>query len=426
MRLLHITLLSLIVSTLLNSQAAWSANDDDKRRKPPTKVTEKLSPEVYQKIEEAQTALEEKRLNDAEALMNELKAKADKLNDYEKAQTYNFLAAIHYEQNRTDATIQDYIDILKLEEAPEQIRNNSLFRLAQLYFVQEEYEKSVRILDEWMQRVESVRPEAHMLKAQAYYQLEQYEQAEGPVISAMKEARRRQQSLQENWLALLRAIYYEQGEYKKAVKVLGELVERWPNPNYYKQLAGMLGLMGQQQGQLYVMHAAYSAGMLEAESEILNMARLYMAEDAPFPAVELIKQGLRQGEIEQTAENLQLLAQAMALAKDHEGQIPVLKKAAELSGEARQYLYLGQAQVALYQWADAAESLNKALSIGDLDRTGSVYMQLGTAYFNLKRYGPALQAFKEARSYPDYTKQAAQWVTFVNQEIARQRAIGQL
>ncbi len=87
---------------------------------------------------------------------------------------------------------------------------------------------------------------------------------------------------------------------------------------------------------------------------------------------------------------------------------------------------LGQAQVALYQWADAAESLNKALSIGDLDRTGSVYMQLGTAYFNLKRYGPALQAFKEARSYPDYTKQAAQWVTFVNQEIARQRAIGQL
>jgi len=425
MRLLQATLLSLILATILISAPAWGADDDDKRRKPPTKVTEKLSPEVYQKIEEAQTALEEKRFNDAEAAMNELKAKGDKLNDYEKAQTYNFLAAIHYEQGRTQATIEDYIQILKLENAPEQIRNNALFRLAQLYFVEEDYAKSVRILDEWMSRVDSVRPEAHMLKAQAYYQLEQYDQAEGPVITAMTEAKRRNQPLQENWLALLRAIYYEQGKYKSAVKVLSELVERWPNPNYYKQLAGMLGLMGQQEGQLYVMHAAYSAGMLESESEILNMARLYMAEDAPYPATEVIQQGFANGSIEENAENLQLLAQAMALAKDHEGQIPVLEKAARLSGEARQYLYLGQAQVALYRWADAAESLNKALSIGGLERTGSVYMQLGTAYFNLERYGPALQAFKEARAYEDYASQARQWVAFVNQEIKRQRAIGQ-
>lgn len=417
-------LVSVMLTALLGSPVL--AKDDDAGRKPPTRVTEKLSPKVYQKIEAAQQALEAKDLAGAAAIMDELNATADKLNDYEKSQMYNFYAAIHYEQGDIAATIADYIAILKLDNPPEQIRTNSLFRLAQLYFVQEDYSKAIRVLQEWQKNVDSVRPEAHMLLAQAYYQLEDYDAAKAPVIEAMKEARRRGQPLQENWLALLRAVYYELGDYKSAVKVLAQLIQRWPNPSYYKQLSGMLGLMGQQKGQLYVMHAAYTAGMLEGESELLNMARLYMAEDAPYPAIEIIKQGLDDGTIEDNAQNLQLLAQAMALAKDSEGQIPVLQRAAELSGEARQYLYLGQAQISQYQWADAANSLQKALDIGGLDRPGSVYMQLGTAQFNLKRYSRALQAFKEAAAYEDYAQQARQWVAFVNQEIQRERAIRNL
>ena len=417
-------LVSVMLAALLGSPVL--AKDDDAGRKPPTRVTEKLSPKVYQKIEAAQQALEAKDLAGAAAIMDELNATADKLNDYEKSQMYNFYAAIHYEQGDIAATIADYIAILKLDNPPEQIRTNSLFRLAQLYFVQEDYSKTIRVLQEWQKNVDSVRPEAHMLLAQAYYQLEDYDAAKAPVIEAMKEARRRGQPLQENWLALLRAVYYELGDYKSAVKVLAQLIQRWPNPSYYKQLSGMLGLMGQQKGQLYVMHAAYTAGMLEGESELLNMARLYMAEDAPYPAIEIIKQGLDDGTIEDNAQNLQLLAQAMALAKDSEGQIPVLQRAAELSGEARQYLYLGQAQISQYQWADAASSLQKALDIGGLDRPGSVYMQLGTAQFNLKRYSRALQAFKEAAAYEDYAQQARQWVAFVNQEIQRERAIRNL
>ena len=417
--------LALLAAVLVMSAPVY-AKDDDKGRKPPTRVTEKLSPKVYQQIEAAQQALEAKDLAEASRLMDELKATGDKLNDYEKSQMYNFYAAIHYEQGDIAATIADYIAILKLENAPEQIRTNSLFRLAQLYFVQEDYSRAIRVLNEWKKNVDSVRPQAHMLLAQAYYQLEDYDNAKGPVIEAMKEARRREQPLQENWLALLRAVYYEQGDYKNAVKVLAQLIQRWPKPSYYKQLSGMLGLMGQQKGQLYVMHAAYTAGMLEGESELLNMARLYMAEDAPYPAIEIIKQGLDDGTLEDSAQNLQLLAQAMALAKDSEGQIPVLKRAAQLSGEAKQYLYLGQAQISQYQWSDAAKSLQKALDIGGLDRPGSVYMQLGTAQFNLKRYSRALQAFKEATAYEDYAKQARQWVNFVNQEIQRARAINNL
>ncbi|MEC9406714.1 MAG: tetratricopeptide repeat protein [Pseudomonadota bacterium] len=398
--------------------------DEGSRKPRETRKTEKLSPAVYEQIAEAQVALDEQRLADAESILQTLLADREALTHYEQAQALNFLAAVHYEQGRTDATIEDYKSLLRLPDGvPEQLRDNSLFRLAQLYFVQADYETSIRALDAWMQRVEAVRPEAWLLKAQAYYQLDRHAEAEPAIIEALREARRRKQPLQENWLALLRAVYYELGDYPKAARVLGELIERWPSASYYKQLAGMLGLMELQSAQLAVMHAAYVNNMLDSESELLNMARLYMAEDAPHPAIELLDAAMQAGTVEATADNLQLLAQAMALGKEYERQVPVLARAAELSGDARQYVYLGQAQIALNQWAAAAEALEQALSIGGLDRPGSIYMQLGTAYFNLKRHGPARQAFKQAAAYDDYRQQAQQWVAFVNSEVERERAL---
>ncbi len=418
--------LTLLLSCVLLGGSGLAVAKSDDGRKPPTKVTQKLSQKVYKVMEAAQEAMDAKDLATAESLMQELGSNPDKLNDYEKAQMYNFLAAIHYEQGDTAQTINDYISILRLEQPPEQIRNNSLFRLAQLFFVEEDYAKSIKVLDEWMQRVESVRPEAYMLKAQALFQLEDYAAAEAPIIDALKEAKKRGQAPRESWLGLLRAVYYELGDYRKAVKVLAQMVKQWPKPSYYKQLAGMLGLMESQKGQLYVTHAAGLGGMLENEFEILNLARLYMAEDVPFPAIRLIQQAMQDGRVEESAKNLELLAQAMSLAKESEAQIPVLQKAAKLSSDPKLYMYLGQAQIAQYQWADAARSLETALRIGGLERPGSVYMQVGTAYYNLKKYSKAMQAFKEAAAFDDYAKQARQWVNFVGDEARRARAISNI
>lgn len=403
------------------------AADDEARRKPPTKVTEKISQDVFQQIESAQSALEAKNYAEGERILGTLlQSRGDKLNDYEKAQIYNFLAAFHYEQENFDATIQDYANILKLANPPEQLKTQALFRLAQIYFVKEEYGKSIKVLDKWMTVVESVSPEAHMLKAQALYQQEKYKSAERPIILALREAKKRGTAPRENWLALLRAVYYETGQYTKAIKTLEVLVQRWPKASYYSQLAGMHGLAKDQKKQLYVMHAAYVAGLLSSESDLLNMARLYMAEDAPSPAIEVLEKGIESGVVTQDAKNLQLLAQAMGLAKEYEKQIPVLKQAAALSGDAKQYMYLGQSQLALYDWAGASESLKKALAIGGLDSPGSVYMQLGTAYYNQKRYSPAKQAFKSAGQYKNYQKQSGQWVRFIDTEIKRAQALKKL
>lgn len=420
-RLSGITALALAFSLLAGGPAY--AKDEEQRRKPPTQVTEKLSPKVFEQLSAAQAALEAKKPAEALGILDKLKAE-DKLNDYEKAQIYSFYAAVHYESGDIDATIEDYLDILRLEKVPQQLRDNALFRLAQLYFVKEDYATAIKILDKWIAGAENVSPDAYMLKAQAYYQLENYEGAKAASLEALREARRRNQAPKENWLALLRGVYYELGDYEPAAKLLELLIQMYPKPAYYKQLSGMYGLLEQPRKQLYIMHAAHVNGMLESESELLNLARMYMSQDAPAPAIAVIQEAMEKELVDdEKPENLQLLSQAMALAQEHEAQIPILKKLAEATGEGRHYLYLGQAQVALSRWADAAVSLRKALQGGDLKDRGNVQIQLGMALFNAGELKQARRVFIDASEDSEVGKAAANWVKYVDSEIRRKQAM---
>lgn len=398
------------------------ADDDGERRKPPTRTTEKLSPKVYEKLTEAQQALDEKKPTQALEVLNELN-KDPKLNDYEKAQIYNFYAAVYYENGDLDATIGQYIKILKLKKAPPQLKDNALFRLAQLYFVKEEYANSIRILDKWIARAENVSPDAYMLKAQAYYQLENFEGSRTASLNALRTARERKQQPKENWLALLRAVYYELGEYKSAARLLEVLIKLYPKPNYYKQLAGMYGLMEDQVKQLFIMHAAYVAGMLESEGDVLNMARLYMAEDAPAPAIAVIQEAMNAGQVDpEDPDNLQLLGQAMALAQEYDAQIPVLSKLAQTTGESKHYLYLGQAQISLNRWDDAAGSLRKALQ-DEVEDRGNVQIQLGMALFNAGKLKEARRVFIEASTDDEVSNVASNWLKYVDNELKRKQLL---
>lgn len=423
LRMRHTVRWLAVIVSMLVVPVAFGADDDEPRRKPPTQVTEKLSPKVFEQLSAAQTALDEKKPAEALAILDRLIAEK-KLNDYEKAQIYSFYAAVHYESGDIDATITDYINILKLEKVPQQLKDNALFRLAQLYFVKEEYANSIKLLDKWIESAENVSPDAYMLKAQAWYQLENYENAKQSGLDALRAAKQRNMRPKESWLALLRAAYYELNEYEPATRLLELLVNYYPKPTYYKQLSGMYGLMEQQKKQLYVMHAAYANGMLESESEILNMARLYMAEDAPAPAITLLQDAMEKELVDAAkADNLQLLGQAMALAQEHEAQVPVLEKLASTTGESKHYLYLGQAQIALGRWSDAADSLSKALRGKDLDDRGNTQIQLGMAHFNAGNLKQARRVFINASDDPDVGDQASNWVKYVDSEMLREQAI---
>ena len=218
-------------------------------------------------------------------------------------------------------------------------------------------------------------------------------------------------------------MYYELDEIPKAAKVLEILVTRFPSESYYLQLSGMYGLMGNQTAQMATLHAAYLGGMLSKASDQLNLARLYLVEGAPFPAIQLLSTGFRDQRIEVDADNLQLYAQALSFAREYEAQVPVLKKLAGMTNEAEHYLYLGQALNELGRWDEAIEAFEGALNGEALDDIAAVRMQLGTAQFNAGQLRAALRTFISLQNDDAIGTAAANWVKFVSAEIERQKVL---
>jgi len=414
----------LVVSLGLAAGAVGTAQGaDDKKPKPATKVTQTLSQATYKQMEVAQKAFDAKNYKAAEAALDVLKAKIDKLNDYERATLWVQYAAIYRTTDDNKRAIEAYSNVLKQSNLPDGLRDNALFALAQTYFLIEDYPKSIKIMDRWFSVVSDVQPDAYILYAQAYYQQQKYAQAKGPILKALSIAKERKQEPKENWLGLLRAVFFELKDYKSAIRVMEILVTTYPKETYFVQLAGLYGLEGNQHRQAVVMHAAYKGGYLTNAADLLNLARLYLAEEAPQRAVDLITAKMKDKSVPLNAENLQLLAQALAIAKEVDRSIPVLTKLASLTGESKHYNYLGQAYTQTGDWTKAAEAYRAALNGKNVSNPDSLSMQLGTALYNNGKLVEAKQAFATASQSQAQADAAANWVKFINSELERNAAL---
>lgn len=422
----RLTALVLGLSLVLGGGASVLAAQSEKSRPTPpaTKQTQVIRAETYKKMEASQKSFEAKDYGAAIAALEELKAKQDKLNDYERAMLYNFYAAIYYAQEKVPAAIEAYATVLKQPNLNDGLRDSSLYAMAQLYFISEDYASAIQVLKKWIAVSAEPKSEAYVLIAQASYQSQRYAEAEQYLVTALKMDREKGLTPKENALALLRAIYYERQEYAKAARILEILVASYPNKgSYWQQLAGMRGLLDQQRGRLNVAHAAYRLDFSNSEGEVLNLARLYMMLDIPYPAVQVLSRGFKSGVLKLTAENLQLLAQALSMAKEYRQQIPVLQKLADLSGEAKHYGYLGQAYNELGEWDNAIGAFRSAFKAKNVEKPADLHMQIGMALFNSNKFSEARQHFSAASGSPNQAAAAGQWIKFVDQEIERRQAI---
>lgn len=402
---------------------AQAADDKPKAKPEATKVTQTLSQATYKQMEVAQKAFDAKDYKGAEAALDVIKAKYDKLNDYEKATLWIQYAAVYRTMDNSRKAIEAYSNVLKQNNLPDGLRDNALFALAQTYFLVEDYPKAIRVLDKWFSVVADVQPDAYILYAQAYYQQQKYAEAKAPILKALAIAKQRKQEPKENWLGLLRAVFFELKDYNSAVRVMELLVSNYPKDSYFVQLAGLYGLQGNQRKQLNVMHAAYKGGYVTNVGDVLNLARLYLAEEAPQQAVNLITARMKDKLIPVNAENLQLLAQSLAIAKETERSIPVLTKLAGLTGESKHYNFLGQAYAQTGEWGKAAEAYAAALKGSNVANPGSLSMQLGTVLYNNGKLAEARSAFSQASGSESQNEAAANWIKFINSEIERNQAL---
>jgi tetratricopeptide (TPR) repeat protein len=417
------TFIGLILGgVLLASWASPAMAQEDKERK--TKETVAMSQQVYEKLAEIQELIEGKDYASAERMLEDLRGKKN-LSDYERAQLWNISGYSFYLQERYDDAIRAYDQMLAIPDLPEALLLSTLKTKAQLHFTQEDYESALVVVRQLLAAISEPAPDVLMIEGQALFQLARYDEALKPIKMAIDMYREQGQIPKENWLLLLRVIYFEQKEYELMIDVVKELIAYYPKDTYVLTLAGVYSELGDTKKQLALTEVLYEQGMLNTSSHITNLANLYLLHGLPYKAASLLDKEMNAGIVESNERNLRLVSQAWYQAREDEKAIPPLQRAAAMASDGELYVRLAQAHLNLENWSEAADAVEKGIKLGGLKRDDTANIMLGMALFNQKRLEQARRAFERAAKDNRSRRAASQWIAYVDSELKRRDLMNQ-
>ena len=380
------------------------------------KATGAIDAKTFEKLMKAQELTEVGNHNEALAVLDVLKNKG-KINGYGKAQMWNFYAFIYASKEDYPNAVRAYTEVIAIEETPAALVLQAKYTIAQLNFQLEKYNLCIKYMNEWVASVSKPTPTAHIMLAQAHYQLKDYNKALFNVDKAVALETAAGRKVKENWLRLKSALYYEKGDYNKTAETYEQLVELYPKTNYLKQLAGMYGELGKDTRRLAVFDSIYLNGELKKSGEVLNLAYMFLGQDIPYKAAKIIEKGMKDGIIERTQKNVETLGNAWAQANQHDKAIPVLEEASKLSSKGKLSARLAGVYFDAGDYQKAAAATQKAADKGGLKNPGNNYLLMGMSYSNLKQYHKALQAFRLAKKTKKILKDARAWEKHTLREI---------
>ena len=209
----------------LSSAIAQEKKGPDTRE---TRRTPALRNKVYEQLAKAQEAAEAKDLNTAASILDGMISSGGSkaLNSYELANVYNLYAFIHYSREDYGKALKAYENVVAQPDIPIAMEINTKYTIAQLYFVQEQWQKGIDALLAWFAVTEKPNANAYVLLAQGYYQTKDYDKALFNVEKAINMYKADGKLPKEQWYNLARFLYFEKNDVANTVAVLEQRISR--------------------------------------------------------------------------------------------------------------------------------------------------------------------------------------------------------
>ena len=406
--------------------------------------TAKVMAEVYEALE----VVDEKGepAPDMEVVLrnlNQLLENKDNLKSYDRSVMWNAWAFVYFSDGNYPKAMDAYARLIDEPEVTIGLRVGALLSLAQLNLLEENYEKGIELILQWMSEVETITAQSYSLLGQAYYQTGDFKKALSSMETAVTMAEEEGYKPRENWYVIMAACI---GEMKKEIgekesllrqiDIYEILVNYYPKKQYFIQLGGSYGQLGREKEYMIVLKAAYQKDLLNRESEYLALTQLLLLNQNPYWAAEVFENGQKKmitivdekteeekivPVIKDTEKNLKLLADAWRMAQEIDKAIPVLEKAANMSKTGEAYVLLGNLYLSEDKLEQAADAILKGLEKGKIKKLSPVYLTLGQVYFELQKFDDAKKNFGIAARDKDekIQKQATNWIRFTENEEIR-------
>ncbi len=397
------------------------AQSDEEQPETKTKQAQAVSKKVYDRIQQAQEKVDEKEYQAALRILNDLRSSS--LTEYEQQNVLNYLGFVHYNMDNIAEAMRTYEDMLRIETIEPQIKKQTVYTLAQLATMEEQYDKALKLLDQWFTLESNPAPEPYILYAQNLYQVNRYADMIKPIETAIEIAKKRQTDVKEDWYVLLNFAFFQQENYAKVRDIQKILLINWPKKRYWFSLAGAYTELGEDMNLIAAYDLAHTQGMLEKENEFVTMAQLYMQAEVPYKAATLLDKKIAEGVISKEAKNYRLLSQAWQLAMEDEKAIPALQAAARMEEDGELFVRLGNAYLNLGQYEECEQAVRSGLEKGGLKSPDNAQISLGMCLYNQKEYQNAIRAFREAGKSGRSERIARQWITVIESDIEREEQI---
>ncbi len=167
-------------------------------------------------------------------------------------------------------------------------------------------------------------------------------------------------------LKQLLSSHFQREDYEGAAKLLEELVARFPKKQYWLQLSLVYATIRKDEEALAALDVAYGEGYLTKSRELVRLAQMYLFHEIPLKAAQVLNKGLADGQIDETKENYELLANSLIRAQRLDEALQPLNRAAELSQNGDVYVRMGQILIEQESWRMAESMLIKAIDKGNL------------------------------------------------------------
>lgn len=379
-----------------------------------------ISERTFKYIERVQKMMEEEKHEEALTYLN--KVQEFKMTDYDTA-------IVAQAKGEVLATVERYLEAAQSFEQALLLdtlgtRSNQQLRLStgQLYISEEQDEKGIGYLEQWIENEEEPRAEVLITMATAYSRLKDYPSA----LHYVERAIRSTEEPRLPWYDLWVALNFNKGDIDSCITILQEVISLFPTEKkYWKYLSSMYLTKEQPAKSLAVLNLAYEKGFVSESKEILHLAKLYLFEGIPVKAASLLSQALEKGQVERTEKNFRLLAEAWYKSQEIDHAKGAFKNAGEMSETGEHDLYRAQMHLDSEEYLDAVSALESAINKGVKQQANAV-MMLAMANFQLKRFDEALTALEKAKEFPKLAEQSAQWHDFIIEEKQRYAEYAQL
>ena len=401
---------------------AGAQQTEEENAKQKTKQAQAVSKEVYDKIQKAQESVDAKDFAGALKQLNAL-YNPDKLTEYEQANVLNYIGFVYYNMDDTANAIRTYERMVAIPSLEPQLAKQTMYTLAQLYTMEEQYPKALTTLDRWFALEPNPASEPFILKAQNLYQVQRYNDMIAPIENAMRVAEERGKPVKEDWYVLLNFAYFQQENYRMVRDIQKTLLINWPKKRYWFSLAGAFTELGEDENLINAYAAANTQGMLEKESELVTMAQLYMQREVPYKAGALLEREMSSGRVAKNAKNYRLLSQAWQLAMENDKAIPALQEAARLSSDGELDVRLGNAYLNASDYEKCAAAVRAGIRKGGLKSPDNAQISLGMCQYNLRQYRQAIESFQTAAKTARSRRVANQWINVIRADVERNNQI---